>query len=371
MTRGAIIGVVPSPVTGMTIATSVVAQQASELGNFSDWTFSRPKRMNSGAMWSAYKHFNIYVRVCLARLRRFRTVYICAESSKGLICTFGLSLLSKLLSLEVVLHHHSSSYIDNSNRWMNNTVKYGQTFMQHVVLSESVMESFKEMYRPKRITVLSNAGLVRVVSRSVARPNETQHTDLDRPAVIGFLGRISDEKGLAVLENTLPMIDSAHDNYEVLIAGPFPSPNEKQRLESLLAQLDGKGTYLGPLYGGDKFSFLASLDLFLMPTQYVNEAQPLVIWEAASVGTPTLAIERGDIANQIRLLGSQSVEDEVRFFQSLSAWLSEFTGDQTVVRKSTLAAFETCADKADTQLEMLLNVKGADSSLCQGRGSLP
>jgi glycosyltransferase involved in cell wall biosynthesis len=42
------------------------------------------------------------------------------------------------------------------------------------------------------------------------------------------------------------------------------------------------------------------LDIFLFPTRYVNEAEPLVIYEAMRRGVHVIACDRGSIAEMLR-----------------------------------------------------------------------
>ncbi len=56
---------------------------------------------------------------------------------------------------------------------------------------------------------------------------------------------------------------------------PAVEPEFRKLLEAA-----GYASYLGPIYGDAKTAFYGNLDVLLFPSNYVNEAEPLVIHEA-------------------------------------------------------------------------------------------
>ena len=72
-------------------------------------------------------------------------------------------------------------------------------------------------------------------------------------------------------------------------------------------------TYHGPLHGGPKAAFYRSLDLFLFPTNFAQEAAPNVIFEAAEAGVPSLSVDRACILELLGQLTGESCDRDAEF----------------------------------------------------------
>ncbi|OYU71979.1 MAG: hypothetical protein CFE32_25085, partial [Alphaproteobacteria bacterium PA3] len=57
--------------------------------------------------------------------------------------------------------------------------------------------------------------------------------------------------------------------------------------------------YWGAVGAEEKKRFFEAVAFFVFPTQYKNEAEPVVILEALSAGVPVVAFQRGCIAELI------------------------------------------------------------------------
>ncbi len=124
------------------------------------------------------------------------------------------------------------------------------------------------------------------------RANETA------PLQLGFLSNITVEKGILEFFAVLAALNRRGIDYRAHIAGPVAA-EAKARFDQLL-QSTAHVQYAGPVYGADKERFYRQLDIFLFPTRYANEAEPLVIYEALRRGVHVMACDRGSIAEMLR-----------------------------------------------------------------------
>ncbi|HEY1067767.1 MAG TPA: glycosyltransferase family 4 protein [Pirellulales bacterium] len=120
----------------------------------------------------------------------------------------------------------------------------------------------------------------------------------DAPFTIGYLGRISPEKGVALLAEAFCRLTTfdAMPPLKLRIAG-YLAPSDKpylHKIESTLrhAKLLDHFEHVGEVDHRGKLDFLHSLDLLSMPTTY-PESKGLPVLEALACGVPVVAARHG------------------------------------------------------------------------------
>ncbi len=124
-----------------------------------------------------------------------------------------------------------------------------------------------------------------------ARPNFRKQLDFAKDTfVIGYAGALTREKGINQLLQAMVQL-SHHIDVHLLIAGEMPAGNQLKRL------LEVKGlenvSFLGPLEYDEMPSFMASLDLYVIPS--FTETLPTTLLEALATGTPVMATAVGGV----------------------------------------------------------------------------
>lgn len=104
--------------------------------------------------------------------------------------------------------------------------------------------------------------------------------------VVGFLARISPEKGLDILADAVERLRAWHPDrrVELRVAG-WRADNMAKYLEGLRERCDFED--LGYLSRSEKIEFLASLDAFSVPTTY-RASKGLYVLEALASGVPVV-----------------------------------------------------------------------------------
>lgn len=193
----------------------------------------------------------------------------------------------------------------------------------HVFLCECMSAKFQEIYRSRsRLLVVMN-------------PVELQTHSIDRPRVdptrrkilLGHLSNLTVEKGLDTVLEVFSRIAVSSSEVELILAGPSQG-HEKQLIEEAQAAHPGRIKYLGPLYNKAKNDFFASIDIFLFPSRYRTEAQPLVLAEALASGVPVIASNRGCIKDQIAD-GGVAVDGTGEFFKAVEEFVQEALQSET------------------------------------------
>jgi glycosyltransferase involved in cell wall biosynthesis len=165
----------------------------------------------------------------------------------------------------------------------------------HVVLSRNMGVSLARIYGLKAdgVKVVSNASFYDSAEDGGAAAAAGDIA----PINIGFLSNITFDKGFVEFFGVLHQLKQMGIEYRARIAGPL-APEARTAFERLLCAASDV-QYVGPVYGTDKERFYGSLDIFLFPTNYANEAEPLVIHEAMRRGVYVIACDRGAISEML------------------------------------------------------------------------
>lgn len=110
--------------------------------------------------------------------------------------------------------------------------------------------------------------------------------------IIGFCGRIVEEKGIDVLLRAAPQVKKVIPNVQFLVAGDYNNIAGGSIYEELKSGIGWDESYvkfLGKLSTEELINFYYSLDLFVLPSTNSLEAFGMVQVEAMLAGVPVVA----------------------------------------------------------------------------------
>jgi glycosyltransferase involved in cell wall biosynthesis len=284
--------VMPPPVTGMTTVSEAMAHCFAERYDVRDYKITRPAGISS-FWWSVTKHLRLIAGAmkASARANPSDVVYLTPDSGKGLLGSVLMVAVLALARRKLLIHHHVFSYVRQPSMISRLYFGLAGSRAKHIVLCSKMDALLQSAYGSNLDTVIqSNAALVPAARD---RPNR------DRVQTIGYLSNISLEKGIDTFLYAAEELTKRHPHLDVLIAGPASSSEVRSLVENFVSKDRTHRTYLGPVYGADKERFFTKVDVLLFPTRYRNEAEPLVIFEAARYGTLVMASDMGCICEQI------------------------------------------------------------------------
>jgi glycosyltransferase involved in cell wall biosynthesis len=113
------------------------------------------------------------------------------------------------------------------------------------------------------------------------------------------MSNLCEEKGLNIVLDLYREIVAAGWPVRLVLAGPAVDEKAAALIARSQTEFGAGCDYRGPVYGDAKAQFFADIDVFLFPSIYVNEAQPIVLFEAMSYGVPSIATARGCIPEQL------------------------------------------------------------------------
>jgi glycosyltransferase involved in cell wall biosynthesis len=161
-------------------------------------------------------------------------------------------------------------------------------------LSPRLERMFEGVVPPSRVTVVENA--VEDVNGQLASAGSANPAAADRLRVL-YLSNLVPEKGCFDLLAALERLGEAATRISVAFVGDAPVELELQLRESA-ARVEALGAELefpGIVTGEDKHARYRESDLFVYPTHYPFEGQPLVLLEAMAAGLPIVTTRHAAI----------------------------------------------------------------------------
>jgi glycosyltransferase involved in cell wall biosynthesis len=124
--------------------------------------------------------------------------------------------------------------------------------------------------------------------------------------LIGFVGRIVEEKGLEYLLRAIPLLEQKLDDFQVVIAGEYENiagGSVKDKIDIEIDRHRGRVKLLGHLKFDDLVVFYNMIDVLVLPSVDPLEAFGMVQVEAMLCGTPVIASDMPGVREVISQTG--------------------------------------------------------------------
>lgn len=283
--------------------------------------------------------------------KRPHTLYLGLSGGLGQLLDAPFVALASLAGMSIYFHHHSFAYI-NRPTWYTRLIMGCAPRGRHLVLCDMMGAELSRIYglAPDNVQVLSNLSLIDLPGSADAPAAAPE------PAVeaicVGFLSNITAAKGIFTFFEVVRLAQEIGMPVCARIAGPV-APDIRARFDAELARTPCV-RYLGAVHGAQKEAFFHNLDALLFPTNYHNEAAPLILLEAHSHGVPVIAYDRGCIGSMIDDCNGVLVPRDADFAEYAIAWLRERMSpdDRAEGRRATLLAhFQAQRQRAEAVLD--------------------
>lgn len=295
----------PPPVHGQSMVTSHVLRIMSESGCRVQIVNTSPGDLSRSLIYHGKRVLGT-MRGCLAILRKRGDfcVYTVCESGWGVVYNAAILACARIKRAPVFLHHHTSAhFIEDSSR-LKLVARLSGPAAVHLVLSDAMRERFIEVIGLDygRCVVLHNSSIV-------ADQVERSERNISHNGVlhVGFLANITREKGVAKSIAVLEKLLAAGVPAKLRLAGPLADDFSKKLVQAAMKRMPDSVEWVGPVSGGDKDAFYRSLDVFVFPSEYRFEAQPLVVLEALSYGVPCLVTDQGYMGELVQKTGIPAI----------------------------------------------------------------
>lgn len=231
-----------------------------------------------------------------------QAVYISVGISKiGFIRDLIFLWLSYLWSVPVLIQLHGGGYkefyLAQSKLWRRIIKKTLSIPKKIIVLSSSLEDQFDflDNYSSK-IEIIHNTAIINL-SNKVERKDKKHFTIL-------YMSNLIESKGYLDLLEAAKYLKN--DKIKIIFCGAFidSEHNIESTLKDFLSQVEktslyGNVEYLGVVSGKQKWEIYQSSDVFVLPTYYQYEGQPISIIEAMAFGLPIISTDYRGIKDMV------------------------------------------------------------------------
>lgn len=217
------------------------------------------------------------------------------------------SLVTYLTKKKYKLNVKIVSHIHNCYPWLeNNGLLKGidklirQFYDYNIACGQVVYDYYKKnasYVNLEKMSILSNAidldTLGQLPQIEIATLREQFNISFDK-IIIGYIGRLSYQKGLIPFIQTLSKDKESFNDCQFLIVG---SGEEEEILKKLVHSLDLDELFIFVGFQSDVYPFYQLIDIFFLPSLY--EGLPMVLLEAMGSGVPTISMNVGSISEVI------------------------------------------------------------------------
>ena len=297
MKRVLLIGPIPEPTTGVSLANKVVLQGLQSKDTFSVQAINTSyNKFDENLGKFSFSKFIFFLKINFHVLKVFKNdiIYMTpGQTFFGLVKYTLFILMSKLAGKELVIHIHGN-YVGRGYAELKGLKKkifrsLLKRTTKGIVLSESLKGNMSPFIDDHDIYVLYNFVedyLFTQAETIQAKENNTT------PRVI-FLSNLMAEKGIFELLEALTILEEKGITYEAKIAGAIDAGNQS-KVEEYFKKLK-HAEYCGVVRGEDKKELLLWGNTFVLSTYYAMEGQPISILEAMATGNLVLTTQHAGI----------------------------------------------------------------------------
>jgi glycosyltransferase involved in cell wall biosynthesis len=236
-------------------------------------------------------------------------------------------LISSVFKAKILIHLHGSYFLKfyGKSSWLYQ--KFIDLTMKRVdgaiVLGEKLKYIFEKWLSTDKIFVLPN------FIEWKFNEDKNYSTKNDASVVmITYLGNLLESKGIFDLLEAIKIVkENARNKFIVNIAGKFSKDSStglslrehEIRFGNYLKELNDVVNYIGEIREEkDKFELLKNTDIFVFPSWYPVEGQPLVILEAMSCGCPVISTKDVGVIDETVIDGINGLLVEKRNIRQLA-----------------------------------------------------
>lgn len=281
----------PSVVLGGVAAVSRFIVENNKACNYIHFELGR-RHAESGGFGRVYHLWNTFKswRQLLISHPNSIIHYNFPLSSEAIIRDFFFMREARKQKRKMIVHIHGGLYMNTSHVPFvlhNILKKIFHWEVPFIALSEHERKVLSSRFSPKTVYALPNC---------VELGDSVDRTNKSSTLTIGYLGRITESKGMKELLDACIILQSKGIPYILKIAGS--QDRDESYIEAFEKGLGNGFEYVGIISGKAKKEFLNSIDVFVLPSYF--EGLPLSLLESMSYGAVPVVTPVGSIPEVLK-----------------------------------------------------------------------
>lgn len=291
-----IIGPLPLPTTGVSLANQVVYQELKKSPQFRVSVINTSFPSFDEKLGSvSIKKLWFYLKLQIYFLKVFQNdiVYITPGQTFYGVVKYALYLIAATLSRKQIIQHVHGNFLGKQYHLLAGIKKKIFYYLMSktdkgIVLSKSLRPNFEPFIESENIFELKNFVIDELFFEDeiIERKN---YTDLR----IVYLSNLMEEKGIFDLLESLMQLEKKSIPYSAKIAGNIAPENQKKAQEFFNHLRNTE--YIGVVGKEQKIELFKWSNVFVLPTYYTMEGQPISILEAMASGNTVLTTPHAGI----------------------------------------------------------------------------
>jgi len=293
-----LIGPFPDPISGVSLSNKVVKEilENEKSVKVSILNTSYPFFKDSIGSFSIRKVF-FFLKVYKNVLKVFNNDIIYTTPGQtffGIIKYAPFILLTTILKKELIIHVHGN-YLGKQYEELKGVKKkifffLVSKFTKGIVLSRTLISNLTPFLENSKIFVVNNFAEDYLYENSIKY-------DFNKIKIL-FLSNLMEEKGILYLLDALKKLEEKNIVYEAKVTGNIDD-SLKEKIINKIDSLNNT-SYVGVLKGNDKKELLNWSNIFILPTFYKMEGQPIAILEALATENVIITTNHAGIADVIK-----------------------------------------------------------------------
>lgn len=294
MKRVLLIGPIPPPITGNSLANQIIIENItkhSDQYSIDSINTSYHSLENLGKFSIRKVLFYTKMYRYILKILNADIVYLTPGLTFfGIVKNAPFIYLARILGKEIIVHIHSNHLhreYKQSSYWKRIIIKsILSRANKGIVLSNSLKHNLTPFINEKNIYELFN-----FVEDELFTKQPELHLDYLR---ILYISNLIPEKGIFDLLDALLILKKQNIKFTAQIAGAIDKAH-KSKIQEKLDALADNVTYLGIIKGEQKREAFLSGNVFILPTYHYIEGQPIAILEAMATANVVLTTNHAGI----------------------------------------------------------------------------